>query len=91
VDHLHRDLAPISEAAWREIDDEARRALRNFLTARKVVDFRGPLGWDHSALGLGRAAPTEEGPAEGVERQVRLVQPFVELRTLRAGELHARG
>jgi len=81
VNHLHRELAPISEAAWQEIDDEARRALRNFLTARKVVDFIGPLGWDHSALGLGRVADTDDGPAEGVERQVRLVQPFVELRT----------
>ena len=79
--HLHRELAPISEAAWQEIDAEARRALRNFLTARKVVDFIGPLGWDHSALGLGRVASTDGGPAEGVERQVRLVQPFVELRT----------
>jgi uncharacterized linocin/CFP29 family protein len=81
MNHLHRDLAPISDAAWQEIDDEARRALRNFLTARKVVDFTGPLGWDHSALGLGRVADTPEGPAEGVERQIRLVQPFVELRT----------
>lgn len=81
MNHLHRELAPISEAAWQEIDAEARRALRNFLTARKVVDFTGPLGWDHSALGLGRVASTDEGPAEGVERQIRLVQPFVELRT----------
>jgi uncharacterized linocin/CFP29 family protein len=81
MNHLHRELAPISDAAWQEIDGEARRALRNFLTARKVVDFVGPLGWDHSALGLGRAAPTDEGPAEGVERRVRLTQPFVELRT----------
>lgn len=81
MNHLHRELAPISDAAWEEIDDEARRALRNFLTARKVVDFTGPLGWDHSALGLGRVAPTDQGPAEGVERLIRLVQPFVELRT----------
>lgn len=81
MNHLHRELAPISDAAWQEVDDEARRALRNFLTARKVVDFTGPLGWDHSALGLGRVASTDEGPAEGVERKVRLVQPFVELRT----------
>jgi uncharacterized linocin/CFP29 family protein len=81
MNHLHRELAPISDAAWQEIDEEGRRALRNFLTARKVVDFTGPLGWDHSALGLGRVADTGEGPAEGVERRIRLVQPFVELRT----------
>ena len=81
MNHLHRELAPISDAAWQQIDDEARRALRNFLTARKVVDFVGPLGWDHSALGLGRVVDGGGGPADGVQSQVRLVQPFVELRT----------
>ena len=48
--------------------------------ARKLVDFTGPLGWDHSAL-ASAASPTGDGPAEGVERRIRLVQPFVELRT----------
>lgn len=79
--HLHRELAPISDQGWEEIEEEARRALRHFLTARKVVDFTGPLGWDHSALALGRVAEVGEGPAAGVESRVRLVQPLVELRT----------
>jgi uncharacterized linocin/CFP29 family protein len=81
MNHLHRELAPISEAAWGEIDDEARRALRHFLTARKLVDMSGPHGWDHSALGLGRVADAADGPAEGVESRIRLVQPLAELRT----------
>jgi uncharacterized linocin/CFP29 family protein len=81
MNHLHRELAPVSEAAWGEIDDEARRALRHFLTARKLVDMSGPHGWDHSALGLGRVAPSDEGPADGVESRIRLVQPLAELRT----------
>jgi uncharacterized linocin/CFP29 family protein len=82
MSHLHRELAPIAEAAWSQIDDEARRSLRHFLTARKLVDFSGPHGWDHSALGLGRVAPVAEGPAEGVESRIRLVQPLAELRTV---------
>ncbi len=81
MNHLHRELAPIDEAAWDEIEAEARRSLRHFLTARKVVDFSGPHGWDHSALGLGRVAAAADGPADGVESSIRLVQPLAELRT----------
>ncbi|HSJ72986.1 MAG TPA: family 1 encapsulin nanocompartment shell protein [Miltoncostaeaceae bacterium] len=81
MNHLHRELAPIDEAAWGEIEDEARRSLRHFLTARKLVAFSGPHGWDHSALGLGRVAPAAEGPSDGVESRIRLVQPLAELRT----------
>jgi uncharacterized linocin/CFP29 family protein len=81
VNHLHRELAPIDEAAWGQIELEARRSLRHFLTARKLVDFSGPHGWDHSALGLGRVADSADGPADGVESSIRLVQPLAELRT----------
>ncbi len=81
MNHLHRELAPVDEAAWADIEFEARRSLRHFLTARKLTGFSGPHGWDHSALGLGRVAPAADGPAEGVESRIRLVQPLAELRT----------
>jgi uncharacterized linocin/CFP29 family protein len=81
MNHLLRELAPVTDAAWAEIEEEARRALRNFLTARKLVDFTGPDGWERSALGLGRVTDPQEGPAEGVESRLRLVQPLAELRT----------
>lgn len=81
MNHLLRELAPVTDAAWTEIEAEARRALTNFLTARKVVDFTGPDGWERSALGLGRVTDPQEGPAEGVESRLRLVQPLTELRT----------
>lgn len=82
MDHLRRGLAPIDDAAWEEIDDEARRALRHFLTARKLVDFDGPHGWERSALGLGRVARIDDDEvADGVEGRLRLVQPLIELRT----------
>ena len=82
MNHLHRELAPIDAAAWGQIEAEAGRTLRHFLTARKVVDFSGPHGWDHSALGLGRVADGADAPAEGVEGRIRLVQPLAELRTV---------
>ncbi|HEV3362655.1 MAG TPA: family 1 encapsulin nanocompartment shell protein [Acidimicrobiia bacterium] len=77
--HLHRELAPISENAWKEIEKEAARTLRTFLAARQVVDFSGPHGWDYSADSLGRLERVQ-GPVDGVEAGIRLVQPVVELR-----------
>ncbi len=54
MNHLHRDLAPISDAGWDVIDDEAKSRLPTYLAARKLVDFEGPHGWTHSATNLGR-------------------------------------
>ena len=39
------------------LDQEARQRLTPALGARKLIDFRGPRGWEHSATNLGRAAP----------------------------------
>ena len=79
--HLSRDRAPITEAGWAEIEKEAKRTLRGMLAGRRVVDFRGPLGWDDSDVELGRADPISS-PANGPDVQARLrrVQPLVELR-----------
>ena len=79
MSHLHRELAPISETAWKQIEKEATRTLRTFLAARQVVDFSGPHGWDYSAESLGRLERVP-GPVDGVEAGVRVVQPLVELR-----------
>ncbi len=81
VNHLHRELAPISDEAWAAIDDEARGRLTTFLAARKLVDFSGPHGWAHSAYDLGRVNALAAGPAPGVEAATRQVQPLVELHT----------
>ncbi|MCZ7628159.1 MAG: family 1 encapsulin nanocompartment shell protein [Microthrixaceae bacterium] len=79
MNHLHRDLAPITDAAWAEIDSEAKRALENFLAARRLVDFSGPHGWEAAAVTLGTVEPIEEPPADGVRAASRLVQTYVEL------------
>ena len=49
MNHLLRGHAPITEAAWGQVDQEARRQLVACLAARKLVEFVGPKGWDHSA------------------------------------------
>ncbi|HEU4617063.1 MAG TPA: family 1 encapsulin nanocompartment shell protein [Gammaproteobacteria bacterium] len=76
--HLHRELAPISSEAWEEIDAEAARTLRRTLAGRKLVDFKGPLGWDRSAEGRGRTQRIA-APREGVEAALRLTRPLVEI------------
>ena len=80
MDHLHRPLAPVSDEAWAQIDQEASRTLRHFIAGRPLVDFTGPLGWQHAARGLGRVRPATPSPDEGVVADVRTVQPLIELR-----------
>ena len=79
TDHLHRELAPISEAAWEAIDAEAKARLTTNLAARKLVDFVGPHGWSYSVTNLGRTSPIP-GPSEGVHAVQRRALPLVELR-----------
>ncbi|HEX6635803.1 MAG TPA: family 1 encapsulin nanocompartment shell protein, partial [Usitatibacter sp.] len=71
MNHLLRELAPIPSAAWSQIDEEARRTLKAMLAARKLVDFDGPLGWQASALSLGRSEALGESPQAGVEARIR--------------------
>ena len=81
MNHLFRDRAPITEAGWQEIEKEAKRTLHALLAARRVVDFRGPLGWGASDVELGRADPIAPPPgASAVEARLRRIQPLVELR-----------
>ena len=44
MNHLFRELAPISSAGWQEIDKEAKRTLTITLAARRLVDYVGPQG-----------------------------------------------
>jgi uncharacterized linocin/CFP29 family protein len=80
MSHLLREHAPITEEAWRIIDEEARERLTPALAARKLVDFAGPHGWEHSAASLGRVSALEETPVDGVAAAQRRVLPVVEVR-----------
>ncbi|MEA2435708.1 MAG: hypothetical protein QOF65_264 [Thermoleophilaceae bacterium] len=80
MDHLLRSHAPISDAGWTLLDEEASERLKPALAARKLVDFSGPHGWEHSATNLGRTSGLPEAPSEGVSGRQRRVLPLVELR-----------
>ncbi len=81
MNHLSRELAPVTDAAWAQIDAEATRSLTHFLAARRLVDFNGPLGWEHSAVDLGRVDTLRTSPHPEVGAAKRLLLPLVELRS----------
>ena len=80
MSHLLREHAPITEESWDRIDEEARERLTPALAARKLVEFSGPHGWQHSATNLGRAVAVK-APFDRVAGQQRRVLPLVEMRT----------
>jgi len=80
LSHLLREHAPVTEEGWELLDSEARERLTPALAARKLVDFAGPHGWEHSATNLGRRQEVAEVPGEGVAALQRRVLPLVELR-----------
>jgi uncharacterized linocin/CFP29 family protein len=79
VNNLHRKLAPISEQAWAQIEQEASRTLKRHLAARRVVDVVGPKGPEFSAVGTGHLRNIE-APGEGIHAAQREVKALVELR-----------
>jgi uncharacterized linocin/CFP29 family protein len=94
MNDLLRSHAPISAAAWAQIDAEARRTLKVLLAARRLVDFVGPLGWSASAISVGRTHRIALPLQEGVDARIRVAQPLTELRApfeLSRDELEAIG
>lgn len=80
MNHLLRALAPITDSGWELLDAEAKQRLTPALAARRLVDFSGPHGWEHSATNLGRAEPIAAPPQEGVAGLRRRVLVLAELR-----------
>jgi uncharacterized linocin/CFP29 family protein len=79
MNNLHRDLAPISGAAWEQIEEEASRTLKRYLAARRVVDVPDPKGLTLAAVGTGHTQPIT-APLEGVQAVRRVANALVELR-----------
>jgi uncharacterized linocin/CFP29 family protein len=79
MNNLHRELAPISDAAWSEIEEETSRTIKRYLAARRVVDVQGPGGMALSAIGTGHLRSLK-APADGILARQREVKPLVELR-----------
>jgi uncharacterized linocin/CFP29 family protein len=79
MNHLLRGHAPLTDSNWKLLDGEAVERLEGPLAARRLVDFLGPKGWEHSATNLGRAEAVDAAE-EGVRALRRRVLPLTEVR-----------
>ena len=79
MNNLHRELAPISDMAWAEIEQETARTLQRHLAGRRVVDLQGPGGVMLSAVGTGHLQNIA-APGDGIIARQREIKALVELR-----------
>lgn len=79
MNNLRRELAPISDKAWAQIEEEASRTLKRHLAARRVVDVPSPKGLELSAVGTGHLHQIQ-APGEGIQASHRDAKALVELR-----------
>ena len=71
MNNLHRELAPISDAAWAQIEEEASRTLKRYLAGRRVVDLQGPNGVGLSAVPpLVEFIPTPRSRSSSVDKRM---------------------
>jgi uncharacterized linocin/CFP29 family protein len=82
MDILKRSLAPITDGAWREIEDVAKDVLKTHLSARKIVDIEGPKGLEFAAVSLGKMDVGKGENKKAVGYGIRKVQPLVESRII---------
>src|SRR5215510_11383626 len=79
MNNLHRELAPISEAAWAKIEEETTRTLKRHLAGRRVVDVHASGSVGLSAVGTGHLRSIAT-PGDGILARQRDVKALVEFR-----------
>lgn len=79
MNSLYRELAPISDAAWTQIEEETTRTLKRYLAGRRVVDVPNPMGVCSPGVAKGHLLPIRAHDASILASQ-RELKPFVELR-----------
>jgi uncharacterized linocin/CFP29 family protein len=79
MNNLHRELAPISDAAWAQIEEETSRTFKRYLAGRRVVDVQGPGGVALSAVGTGHLRNIKAS-GDGILARQREVKALVEVR-----------
>ena len=79
MNNLHRELAPISDAAWEQIEEETTRTLKRYLAGRRVVDVPAAGGVTLPGIGTGHLKQIA-APGDGILARQRVVMPAVEFR-----------
>jgi uncharacterized linocin/CFP29 family protein len=89
MNNLYRELAPVTEVAWAEIELEATRTFKRHIAGRRVVEVSDPGGPVTAAVSTGHLHEVKP-PTEGVVAHLRESKPLVRLRvpfTLRRSEI----
>ena len=79
MNNLHRELAPLSDAAWADLEDEVKQTFRRHIAGRRFVEMPEPRGYEFSSLTTGRVKETGTD-VDGVRGRTRVVLPVIELR-----------
>jgi uncharacterized linocin/CFP29 family protein len=79
MNNLYRDLAPVTDSAWADIELEATRTFKRHIAGRRVVDVSEPGGPVTAAVSTGRLIDVE-APTDGVVAHLRDSKPLVRLR-----------
>ena len=79
TNNLYRNLAPVTDVAWTEIELEATRTFKRHIAGRRVVDVSDPGGPVTAAVSTGRLVDVE-APSDGVVAHLRESKPLVRLR-----------
>ncbi|WP_111508247.1 family 1 encapsulin nanocompartment shell protein [Mycobacterium kyogaense] len=79
MNNLYRELAPITDAAWTEIEQEATRTFKRHIAGRRVVDVSEPGGAVTAAVSTGHLVDVV-APGDGVIAHLREARPLVRLR-----------
>jgi uncharacterized linocin/CFP29 family protein len=79
MNNLYRELAPVTDAAWAEIELEATRTFKRHVAGRRVVDVSEPGGPVTAGISTGHLLGVAS-PSDGVVAHLRQSQPLVRLR-----------
>ncbi len=80
MDILRKSLAPISDQAWEEINEDAKNTLETALSARKFIDVDGPKGLDFAAVPVGHLKIPSKQEKNEVQYGIHQLMPLIEAR-----------
>ena len=79
MNNLYRELAPITEDAWGEIETVATRTFKRHIAGRRVADVSEPGGPAAAGISTGHLLDVI-APGDGVVAHLRDARPLVRLR-----------
>jgi len=79
MNNLYGELAPISDGAWAEIEEETTRTLKRYFAGRRVVDVPAPGGMALPGVATGHVTAITS-PTKGIIAHQRGVKALVEMR-----------